>query len=59
MNIKETLYRMEICRSEFIGSNIHITNIYRCLDHVYLRLATFREILSLSGIVNGVVFTYI
>lgn len=37
---------------------IDIVNVYRGLDHVYLRLATFREILlSSSGKVNGEVFT--
>ena len=41
--------------SEYIGSiyrpsDTHIVNVYRGLDHVYLRLATFREnLLSSSG----------
>ena len=49
-------------KSQKIGSiyrpsNINVANI-RGLDHVYLRLAKFREIF-LSSKVNGVVFTYI
>ena len=52
-----------LSESENIGrvyrpSNVHIVKVYRGLDHVYLRLATFREILlSSSGKVNGDIFT--
>ena len=46
--------------SVYRPSNIHIANIYRGLDHVYLRLATLQEILfSSSGRMNGVIFTFI
>ena len=45
--------------SIYRSSNIHIANIYRGLDHVYSRLAKFREIfLSSSGDMNAGIFTY-